>query len=216
LSFFSGGKLEYRKAQDLVLLAFRAFHSRHPEAVLVTAWHNIWYRRSTPVNVAGTVSPVPLKADGRPDMPAWVENNGIPGDRFFDLGPVPNHRIPTWLRKADVAIFPNRCEAGTNLVAMECMACGVPTILSANTGHLDIIREGICLPLHRQRTAIDVTGDGTEGWGESDVDELVEAPEPIWQDRRTASEIGARAAAHLQTMTWSTQLEKLKIVLLSV
>ena len=149
-------------------------------------------------------------------MPAWVENNGIPGDRFFDLGPVPNHRIPTWLRKADVAIFPNRCEAGTNLVAMECMACGVPTILSANTGHLDIIREGICLPLHRQRTAIDVTGDGTEGWGESDVDELVEALETIWQDRRTASEIGTRAAAHLQTMTWSTQLEKLKIVLLSV
>src|SRR5271166_1127084 len=28
---FSGGKLEHRKAQDLVLLAFRAFASRHPE-----------------------------------------------------------------------------------------------------------------------------------------------------------------------------------------
>src|SRR5271156_1403504 len=39
---FSGGKLEYRKAQDLVLLAFRAFASRHRQAVLVTAWHSPW------------------------------------------------------------------------------------------------------------------------------------------------------------------------------
>ncbi|MFN3077511.1 MAG: hypothetical protein ABT940_11635, partial [Alphaproteobacteria bacterium] len=36
---FSGGKLEYRKGQDLVLRGFKIFHARHPEAVLVTAWH---------------------------------------------------------------------------------------------------------------------------------------------------------------------------------
>ena len=32
---FSGGKLEYRKGQDIVLAAFRRFHQRHPDALLV-------------------------------------------------------------------------------------------------------------------------------------------------------------------------------------
>ena len=40
------------------------------------------------------------------------------------------------MQEADVALFPNRCEGGNNLVALEAIASGVPTILSANTGHL--------------------------------------------------------------------------------
>src|SRR5262245_8419066 len=39
---FSGGKVEYRKGHDLVLLAFREFSRRHKDAVLVTAWHSPW------------------------------------------------------------------------------------------------------------------------------------------------------------------------------
>ena len=50
------------------------------------------------------------------------------------------------LKQADLAVFPNRCEGGTNLVAMEAIACGVPTVLSANSGHLDLLRPG-CLQL---------------------------------------------------------------------
>lgn len=37
---FSGGKIEFRKAHDLVLLAFREFAARHSEAILVDAWHS--------------------------------------------------------------------------------------------------------------------------------------------------------------------------------
>src|SRR3546814_10727981 len=80
------------------------------------------------------------------------------------------------MREADVALFPNRAEGVTNLVAMEAMACGVPTILSANTGHLDIVAEGACIPLRRQRpVVVDDRYLGTGGWGESDVEEMVEA-----------------------------------------
>ncbi|HWA17016.1 MAG TPA: hypothetical protein VG817_11310, partial [Gemmatimonadales bacterium] len=39
---FSGGKLEYRKGQDLVIAAFRRFQMRHSEALLIAAWHNEW------------------------------------------------------------------------------------------------------------------------------------------------------------------------------
>jgi hypothetical protein len=39
---FSGGKLEFRKGQDLVLLAFRAFAHRHSDVLLGTAWSQPW------------------------------------------------------------------------------------------------------------------------------------------------------------------------------
>ena len=41
---FSGGKLEFRKGQDIVLAAFRRFQQSHPDALLVTAWHSLWPR----------------------------------------------------------------------------------------------------------------------------------------------------------------------------
>jgi glycosyltransferase involved in cell wall biosynthesis len=50
--------------------------------------------------------------------------------------------MPSVLQEMNVAVFPNRAEGGTNLVAMECMACGLPVILSGNTGHLDLIENG--------------------------------------------------------------------------
>jgi hypothetical protein len=37
------------------------------------------------------------------------------------------------LRDVDLAVFPNRCEGGTNLVAMECLAAGVPTVLGLSS-----------------------------------------------------------------------------------
>jgi hypothetical protein len=39
---FTGGKIEFRKAQHLVLMAFREFAARHDDAVLVAAWHSPW------------------------------------------------------------------------------------------------------------------------------------------------------------------------------
>ena len=47
--------------------------------------------------------------------------------------------MPKYLISSDTALFPNRCESGTNLVAMEAMAAGIPVILSNNSGHLDLI-----------------------------------------------------------------------------
>ena len=51
-------------------------------------------------------------------------------------------QMASLLKQADIAVFPNRCEGGTNLVAMEAIACGIPTVLSANSGHLDLMRLG--------------------------------------------------------------------------
>ena len=147
---FSGGKLEFRKGQDLVLAAFRAFHQRHPEALLVTAWHSPWSELAASAVGHPGIAPPPRAADGTPDVVGWAVANGIPEDAIVSAGLTPNIAMPHVVREADVALFPNRCEGGTNLVAMECLACGIPTILSANTGHLDLLRHGIALPLERQ------------------------------------------------------------------
>ncbi len=203
---FSGGKLEFRKGQDLVLAAFRAFHRRHPEAMLMAAWHQPWSSLvAGAVGIPGMEPPRP-SADGTPDIVGWAAANAIPPDAVIPIGPTPNIAMPHVIREADVALFPNRAEGGTNLVAMECMACGVPVILSANTGHLDLLAMGdVALPLTRQGI---VSRDGLDGtdWGESAVEEAVEALEQVWRDREAARAMGARAAAAMARMDWKRQV----------
>jgi glycosyltransferase involved in cell wall biosynthesis len=214
---FSGGKLELRKGQDLVLLAFRRFAERHPEALLVTAWHSPWPGLARTIDARGLVTPVVFAPDGRPDVRAWAEANGIRPGQVVDLGPVPNALLAPILRECDVALFPNRCEGGTNLVAMECMACGVPTILSANTGHLDLIEDDSCFPLRRQRGMDGVAaglGD-VPGWGESEVDEIVARLEEVHRDREEARRRGARGAERIGRFTWERTAAAMKEIVLS-
>jgi glycosyltransferase involved in cell wall biosynthesis len=117
---------------------------------------------------------------------------------------------PQILREADVALFPNRAEGGTNLVAMESLACGIPTILSANTGHLDLIATDNCYPLRTQRlVAGNAEYHGTAGWGESDIDEIVAMLEAVYGDRHTAQQRGQAAAHRMQDWTWEKQVQRL-------
>lgn len=210
---FSGGKLDFRKGQDIVVAAFREFQHRHDDAILVTAWHNLW-----PLTAVGFVdSPhgtgLPrVKADNSLNIVEWATDNGIMPDRFFDLGMRRNEEMPAVLRDVDLAVFPNRCEGGTNLVAMEAMACGVPCILSKNTGHLDLVNDNRCYVLDSQGpvTGLDY---GTEGWGESDVEELLEAMEEAYQNRAAATGKGQAAADFMYGLSWPNQIGKLLDVL---
>jgi glycosyltransferase involved in cell wall biosynthesis len=202
---FSGGKLEYRKGQDLVVKAFRIFQQRHDEALLLTAWNTPWQWHD-PFMAAGTDTvPVTQGADGWVDTAAWAIANGVPPHALIALGKVPNIAMPHVVREANVALFPNRCEGGTNLVAMECMACGIPTILSGNTGHLDLLeRDVVAYRLDRQGTA-SCEGYETQDWGESDVEEILEKLEAVWRDRQQAAAIGQSGAAFIAPLTWDRQ-----------
>jgi glycosyltransferase involved in cell wall biosynthesis len=217
---FSGGKLELRKGQDIVLAAFRKFAARHPEAVLVGAWHSPWPQLARGVDATGLAAAVVFGADGRLDAAAWAAANGLRPEQFIDAGQTANALMPQLLRQIDVALFPNRCEGGTNLVAMECMASGVPTILSANSGHLDLIEEDNCFVLSRQgevehQPGAAAFGD-TPGWGESDVDEAVELLERAYRDRQAARHIGARGAAALARLPWSRTAAEMKSAILEI
>jgi glycosyltransferase involved in cell wall biosynthesis len=197
---YSGGKLEYRKAQDLIVKAFAIFARRHPDALLVTTWASPWPQLARTLNVDPALVSIDFTPDGKLDITGWVTANGIPADQFLAIGSLPNSAMPRIYREMDVALFASRCEGGTNMVAMECMACGVPVILSANTGHLDLIAPGRCYALDRQTPL-----DGAEriGWGESSVDEIVATLEAAYADREQRRAIGMRGAAFMRTRTWA-------------
>src|SRR5207249_1065868 len=86
---FTGGKIEFRKAQDLVLLAFKRFSARHDDAVLVTSWHSPWPERER--GFKGVLSsPVELGANGRLAIKKWAADNGVDPAKVIDIGAVPN------------------------------------------------------------------------------------------------------------------------------
>jgi glycosyltransferase involved in cell wall biosynthesis len=214
---FSGGKVEYRKGHDLVLLAFREFSRRHKDAVLVTAWHSPWPHLSA--GFQGKLSyPLELTREGTIDVKSWVARNGIDPNTVIDIGPVPNPTMPSVLREMDCALAVSRAEACTNLPATEAMACAVPVIVAKNTGVLDLVDGGNCLPLTRQTPIRDFAPSGTDGWGESDVDEIVAALERLYTDSKLRREIGEGGAAWMvrEKRNWSSHAERLKSLVLSL
>lgn len=216
---FSGGKLELRKGQDLVVKAFAQFAHKHPEALLVTCWRTPWDQdpatwKTVPmsVNASGICEKLVWADDAAVSIRRWLESNGIGRDQYLCFDMVSNRLMPELLREVDVALFPNRCEGGTNLVAMEAMSSGIPCILSSNTGHLDIIRQDNCLPLTLQRPmsySCDYLGLGLgshRGWGESNVDEILEALETVYAGRGPSKE---SIRASVLEMTWRSSIDNL-------
>lgn len=212
---FSGGKLEYRKGQDLVVAAFKRFFARHDDALLLTAWHNPWPQVAQGLGLSPHVNGPPgLKPNGRLDIPGWLRANGLPDDAFHDAGAMSNINTAPLLREVDLAVFPNRAEGGTNLVAMECMASGVPVALARNTGQLDLIMPDNCYSLDMQIPMGAVTNrPAWEGWGESSIDELVAKMEQAYTDRADAARRGAAGAAFMQQWGWPAQVARLMATL---
>eukprot|EP00937_MAST-01D_sp_MAST-1D-sp2_P000974 g974.t1 len=200
---FSGGKLELRKGQDLVVAAFKRFAERHADAVLATAWYTLWPATMRGINAAPQrhVLGVPrVGPSGYIHFEEWLQRNGVPPERGFHLQRATHRDIAAVLQRADVALFPNRAEGGTNLAAMEAMASGVPVIISNNTGHVDVVDPAHCFPLTKQRV---LAQRGLEGWSDSRVDEIVFALETVYLDRAGAEKKGRAAAAFIRSgFTW--------------
>jgi glycosyltransferase involved in cell wall biosynthesis len=200
---FSGGKIELRKGQDLVLRAFREFSRRHDNAVLVAAWHSPWPRYS--LGFKGTLdAPLLLDDKGLVNVKQWAADNGVDPSRMVEIFCTPNQLMPTILREMDVALQPSRAEPCTNLPAMEAMACGLPVIVGANTGMNDLITDDNCVPLRDQQAVPSPSEDyPTDGWGESNVDEILEALEMLYADEGRRKTIGANASRWMREQrTW--------------
>lgn len=214
---FSGGKIEFRKAQDLVIFAFREFAARHADAVLVTAWNSPWPEISAGYQ-ANLAAPLRRNAKGALEIRRWAVENGISDEQFVELPMIPNPLMPMVLRQMDCAIQVSRCEACTNLPAKEAMACGVPVIVANNTGMRDLIDGDNCLALSSQDPVTAEPGLGTDGWGESRVEEIVAALEKFYTDTQQRKRIAARGSAWIleHRRTWRDHASTLKNHLVSL
>ena len=208
---FSGGKFEFRKGQDIVVAAFKRFREKHPEALLVTAWHTLLPADVEAFSSVGHCKTVPqIQGDRGLQVTAWLLSQGLPADSFIDIPYTPNMLMPPVLRECNAALFPNRCEGGTNLVAMEAMACGIPTCVSNNTGQKDLVDLLGCTALNDQRPVQQVGQlASTEGWGESNVDEVVEFLERLYSNHTEEKAKALAIAEKIKAWDWSIQNEKM-------
>jgi glycosyltransferase involved in cell wall biosynthesis len=94
---------------------------------------------------------------------------------------------------------------------MEAMACGVPTILSANTGHLDLLKDGTALALKDQRPI-----PTAPGWCESNIEEILAALEILYTGRTRAAQIGAAGAQLLSGLSWAKTVAEMKRIICAV
>lgn len=208
---FSGGKFEFRKGQDIVLEAFKRFRAKHPEALLVTCWQNLLPLDPAPFSLAGHCRTLPeIRDPGGLQIEPWLLTQGLPPGSFVNIPYTPNMLMPFVLRECDAAIFPNRCEGGTNLVAMEAMACGVPTFVSNNTGQKDLVELLGCGAFADQRPVKAVPHMASlQDWGETDPDEVVAALEKIHADPDGARKDALCVAERIEAWDWGSQNEKL-------
>jgi glycosyltransferase involved in cell wall biosynthesis len=208
---YSGGKLEYRKAQDVVAVSFREFQKKHNEALLIFAWANQWAKIMPTISQSKFTRGQPDVTDGNLMLiDEWLIKNGLLKDTFINLGMPPNKALPAYISAADMAIFPNRCEPGTNLMAMEAMAMGIPSIIAANTGQLDLIAENRCYPLIDQTPVQPYPPyNEVKGWREPTIEETLERMEEIYQDRTGARRRGVKATNFISKFSWSNQIDHL-------
>lgn len=130
----SVGGVEERKNTRRILEAFAQFRALHPRAQLV---------------VAGGASVLDHQ-DYQRGFEAALLASGLPGDAVIRTGPLAQEDMPALYRLADVLAFASVKE-GFGLVALEAMACGVPTVVSAIAPFTEHIgaRETIwCDPFH--------------------------------------------------------------------
>ncbi len=213
---FSGGKFEYRKSQDIVVAAFKRFYAKHPDALLVTCWQSLLNPDAAAFALAGYCDGVPAERADKfgLQITPWLLKQGLPQDSFIDLPFTHNLLMPSVLHDCDMAVFPNRCEGGTNLVAMEAMACGVPTYVAYNTGQKDLVDLIGCGAFRTQRPVkASPSMQTVQDWGETDVDEVVEAMETVYAGRQKVRRDAEAVSARMKDWTWSGLNEKLlKIV----
>lgn len=207
---FSGGKWEYRKGQDLVVLAMREFMQRHSDVYLQTAWHNPWSSSLNSMKKwAPDVSPHSsiMEQQGFPKWyEAMLDMNGLPADRVSDCRHRLQREMVSFYEATDIGLFPNRCEGGTNLVMMEYLATGRPVIATDATGHRDITR-GLghsWFPLRgKTRPIYDSIGEHKiANWFFTCQSAILDSLEIAYKHRTLLPNMGKHCNRHMQQFTW--------------
>lgn len=187
---FSGGKYEFRKGQDYVVAAMHHFMRAHPDVILLAAWHNQWPQSAASMHNSWLLED-------------WQDPyKELPPDRVFKIPAMKNEATPALYAQAHIGLFPNRCEAGTNLVMCEFMACGRPVISSYAHGHADVLSEGSFWNI--PHGTIDPAG-----WFNCYVSDLLSKLESAYKLKDELPAIGRDCRSLVEKFTWRACAEKL-------
>ena len=202
---FSGGKLELRKGQDIVIRAFKVLQDKFDDVLLINAWYNLWDQSVCTMQLSPYIRFEMPKGDYSKAINHLLAANGIDVRNVMTLPSIPNREMPTVYRNSDIGLFPNRCEGGTNLVLMEYMACGKPVIASYTSGHQDILTDENSVPIKSLQPFNVQTQDGKLlfQWDDPNFDEVVSKLEWAYWHREELKEIGKNAGIDLSQTTWS-------------
>jgi len=210
-NIFSSGKVEFRKAQDVTLMAFKRFSEPHPDARLITLWNSPYADLGNGYKGIAD-EPLWLNDAGQLDIKRWAHDNGIDPDKVFELGNIPNFALPQILRDMDVMLAPTRVESCTSLPVKEAMACGVPVIYARHSGMLDLPAH-IGLPLQHNKP-IRASSEyffplADWEWYESDLEEIDAYLEDVYQAREDRLNLDDSKWIH-EHRTWPIHVKALK------
>lgn len=206
-TIWSAGKFEYRKAQDVVIRAVGVLMERHKDVRLVAAWHNPW-----PASEATMWQSSLFRQWKGSQLDVCCQYLDM--SRVELIGPEPHGASVGRINGCDVGLFPNRCEAGTNLPLMEAMSCGLPVIATNTHGHKDVTRHfdppsiihSVLTPIHRG-------GMHVADWYEPDLEEVVNKLEwfyAAWlRGGDILSDIGDSNREWMKNYTWSACAQSL-------
>lgn len=199
---YSGGKAEFRKSQDIVLKAVGVMMQRHADVYLVADWHNPWQFSFDTLRATALFSGGATIEDAAVVCGVDLKRANI-NMQLATLDQMRAH-----YRAADVALFPNRAEAGTNMPLMQCMACGTPAIATYAHGHKDVIHLADPFALRDVRDLLVCDQNGrstlqTAMWFEPSMEETVEALEMAYRERETLPAHGLRQREVLKQFTWA-------------
>lgn len=213
LVIYAGGKLEIRKGQDIVIEAFKKLIKDYPNVLLIACWANLGGIGDNTMVLSKYIDKNP-KSGKSEDIEKWIEECGIPKNNYIVPRVMANKDLVGLIKQSDSAVFMSRCEGGTNLMAMETLACGIPTVVSSNTGHNDLIRSGVRHIVGLKGNKVEncisnIYGGDDEGvWSEVDPDELVK----VWKDQIERKEywqrVGREEAKALDTWSWERSTEE--------
>jgi len=215
---FSGGKLEFRKGQDIVVAAFRIFQQQvAPEAVLVTLWHTLYPELFQGLEAHGHVD-MHLPVDSSPvELDAWLLRSGLPAHSFRNLPAMAERDLARTLDHVHAAVFTSRAESGTNLFATQTLGMGIPTLVSNNTGHTELVNLGVrlCYAVP-QMAEVDWGHSQMQHWGETDVMEVVRQLANVYQEFQESTIADGRATSETihNLFSWERCYESIAAVVL--
>lgn len=174
-TIWSSAKFEYRKANDVVIRAVAVMMERHKDVRLIAAWHNPW-----PASEA-TMAQSPIIEWTGSQFDVCCQHLDM--SRVELIGPEMHGASVSHINSCDVGLFPNRCEAGTNLPLMEAMSCGLPVIATTAHGHTDVTKHLLdCSTIRSTSRPIHRGGMYVADWYEPDLEEAVNNLEYFYQE----------------------------------